>query len=149
MESSSSPLVPFHLAIPVHDLALARDFYLDVMGCIEGRSSDKWVDFNFLGHQLVAHLVEGYTATRTESKVDSDPVPIPHFGACLSTKQFHQMSERLKGNVEFVIEPHLRFQGQPGEQWTMFFRDLSGNSIEFKALTNSSNLFAKYTVSSS
>lgn len=147
MDATSPPLVPFHLAIPVHDVAVAREFYVETLGCIEGRSSARWVDFNFYGHQLVAHQVDGYAATQAENKVDGDPVPIPHFGVCLTAQAFHELADRLRGKgIQFVLEPHLRFQGQPGEQWTMFFRDPSGNSLEFKALTTPSNLFAKYTV---
>jgi extradiol dioxygenase family protein len=148
MESSSSPLVPFHLAIPVHDIEAAREFYIGKMGCTEGRSSERWVDFSFFGHQLVAHKVDGYVASRAENNVDNDPVPIPHFGTCLSIASFHELAARLRDKgVEFVIEPHLRFRSTPGEQWTMFMRDQSGNAIEIKALTTPSNLFAKYTVS--
>lgn len=100
------------------------------------------------GHQIVAHLVDGYKANKSQNKVDGDEVPIPHFGLCLSIDQFHSLANRVrKAGVEFAIEPHLRFEGQPGEQWTMFFYDPSGNPLEFKAMTTPENLFAKYTVS--
>ncbi|KAL4424346.1 hypothetical protein ABPG75_001647 [Micractinium tetrahymenae] len=137
---------PFHLAIPVNDIDAAREFYLNKLGCTEGRSAARWVDFNFFGHQLVAHLVDGYSAARSHNAVDGDPVPVPHFGVALPVDDFQRLAERLRGQVDFVIEPHLRFQGQPGEQWTMFFFDPSGNALEFKAMTNSDNLFAKYRV---
>lgn len=134
------------------------------LGCSEGRSSARWVDFNFFGHQIVAHLVDGYDAASHSNAVDGDPVPVPHFGAALSVSQFEQLASRVKAaGVDFEIEPHVRFvvcrcrdvcqrphtmqhQGQPGEQWTMFFRDPSGNALEFKAMTTPENLFAKYTV---
>lgn len=138
---------PFHLAFPVHDIAAARAFYGGTMCCSEGRSAKTWVDFSLFGHQIVAHLVPGYTAAAAQNAVDGDAVPVPHFGAALSVEQFHSLAARLQAaGVEFVIPPHLRFQGQPGEQWTMFFRDPSGNALEFKAMTHPENLFAKYVV---
>ncbi|GAX79080.1 hypothetical protein CEUSTIGMA_g6520.t1 [Chlamydomonas eustigma] len=144
---SNNQLVPFHLAIPVRDVQEARDFYVGVLGCSEGRSAKTWVDFNFWGHQLVAHRVEGYSAESTANQVDGDPVPVPHFGIALDVEAFHSLAEKLKeSSIKFIIEPHLRFVGQPGEQWTMFFKDPSGNSLEFKALTTPQNLFAKYFV---
>ncbi|KAF8057624.1 trans-acting enoyl reductase [Scenedesmus sp. PABB004] len=141
-------LAPFHLALPVRDVAEARDFYTRVVGCSEGRSSARWQDFNFFGHQLVAHQVDGYAAAASENSVDGDPVPVPHFGLTLSVQQFHALAARLTaaGRVEFVLPPHLRFRGQPGEQWTMFFKDPSGNSLEFKAMVHPGNLFARYVV---
>lgn len=104
------------------------------LGCPEGRSSATWVDFNLYGHQLVCHEVKGYDAA---SAVDGDPVPVPHFGLALSVPEFHELAAKVKesGRVVFELEPHLRFRGQPGEQWTMFFRDPSGNALEFKAMT--------------
>ncbi|GFR47958.1 hypothetical protein Agub_g9762 [Astrephomene gubernaculifera] len=138
---------PFHLAFPVRDVQEAREFYCGVLGCTEGRSAATWVDFNFFGHQVVAHLVKGYSAAASHNQVDGDPVPVPHFGAALTVDHFHQLAEQLKAKgIKFVIEPHLRFQGKPGEQWTMFFQDPSGNALEFKAMTNPDNLFAKYVV---
>merc|ERR1712159_516374 len=140
-------LAPFHLAIPVRCITEARHFYGDVLKCTEGRSSHTWVDFNLHGHQLVAHRVEGYSAQRTENDVDGDAVPVPHFGVVLDDEAFHSMADNVRSAaVEFVIEPQMRFEGQRGEQWTMFFRDPSANSLEFKALTNPENLFAKYHV---
>eukprot|EP01094_Clydonella_sp_ATCC50884_P027865 TRINITY_DN8198_c0_g1_i1.p1 TRINITY_DN8198_c0_g1~~TRINITY_DN8198_c0_g1_i1.p1 ORF type:complete len:145 (-),score=47.65 TRINITY_DN8198_c0_g1_i1:74-508(-) len=142
-----SALAPFHLAIPVRCVAEARHFYGRVLGCSEGRSAERWVDFSLGGHQLVAHLVDGYEATRQEQAVDGDAVPVPHFGLVLPLEPFHELAARIRHHsVPFVIEPHLRFKQQPGEQWTMFFRDPSGNSLEFKSMTNPENLFAKYRV---
>jgi extradiol dioxygenase family protein len=105
------------------------------------------VDYNFYGHQIVCHLVDGYIASASANAVDGDPVPVPHFGLALSVEQFFELAERVRqARIAFIIEPHLRFQGAPGEQWTMFFKDSSGNSLEFKAMTNPANLFAKYHV---
>ena len=130
-------LPPFHLAIPVHNLADARAFYGDLLGCPEGRSSESWVDFNFFGHQLVCHLHQDSSRTpfaRTSSLVDDHDVPVPHFGAVLDLEAWDRLSAKLKAaNVRFVVEPHIRFKGQTGEQATMFFLDPSGNAIEFKA----------------
>jgi extradiol dioxygenase family protein len=118
-----------------------------VLGCSEGRSSTTWCDFDFYGHQIVAHVVPNYNASRSANTVDGDPVPVPHVGAALKVDEFHELSARVSSaGVPFVINPHLRFKGQPGEQWTMFFYDPSGNALEFKALTNPDNLFAKYIV---
>eukprot|EP00850_Spirogloea_muscicola_P011658 SM000073S21434 [mRNA] locus=s73:286333:288168:- [translate_table: standard] len=140
---------PFHLAFPVHDLAAARSFYGGVLGCPEGRSATTWVDFDLFGHQIVCHVVPGFNAATTANTVDGDPVPVPHFGLAMSEPQFLELASRLRENgLKFVIEPHIRFKGQPGEQWTMFFKDHSGNSLEFKAMTNPLNLFAKYVVTS-
>lgn len=145
MDLASVP--PFHLAFPVHNIEEARDFYVNKLGCTEGRSAATWVDFNMFGHQIVAHLVKHYHASSSANQVDGDAVPVPHFGSALSLDQFQAFAERLKrNNIQFVIEPHLRFKGQPGEQWTMFFRDPSGNALEFKAMSNPDNLFAKYVV---
>ncbi len=139
-------LRPFHLAFPVHDLSAARSFYGDLIGCPEGRSSDQWIDFDFYGHQIVAHLVEGSGAVpgaNPTNSVDGHDVPVPHFGIVLTMEQFHSLSERLTGaGVTFVIEPHIRFAGQPGEQATMFLFDPSGNALEFKAFADDEMLFA-------
>mmetsp|Transcript_7867 Transcript_7867/g.16866 ORF Transcript_7867/g.16866 Transcript_7867/m.16866 type:complete len:157 (+) Transcript_7867:130-600(+) len=144
---AAAALAPFHLAIPVRDVQEAREFYGGLLGCSEGRSAARWVDFNFWGHQVVAHQVDGYDAVSSANQVDGDPVPVPHFGMALSVEDFHALAERLRGRaVKFIIEPHLRFVGMPGEQWTMFFKDPSGNSLEFKAMTKPENLFAKYFV---
>lgn len=137
-------LRPFHLAFPVHDLATTRAFYRDVLGCGEGRSSAQWIDFDFFGHQLVAHLAPdnvGRDAARNH--IDGHGVPVPHFGVVLTLADFDAMAERLRGaGVTFEIEPYTRFKGQPGEQSTMFFRDPSGNAIEIKAFADLNQLFA-------
>ena len=105
------------------------------------------MDFSLFGHQIVAHLVDGYRADSSANQVDGDPVPVPHFGCALSVDRFHELAARLtEKSVQFIIKPHIRFTGQPGEQWTMFFKDPSGNSLEFKAMVHPENLFAKYTV---
>ena len=133
----------FHLAFPVHDLEAAREFYGGVLGCDEGRSSDRWVDFNLYGHQIVTHLSEGAGATATNN-VDADHVPIPHFGIVLPMAEWRALAEKLSAaGVEFVIEPKIRFEGQVGEQATMFFLDPSGNALEFKAFNDFSQVFAK------
>lgn len=146
--NQTEAIPPFHLAFPVRDVEEARQFYTDVLGCSEGRSADTWVDLNMYGHQVVAHLVRGYNASNSANAVDGDAVPVPHFGVALTVQQFHDLAAKLKARpgFKFVIEPHLRFQGKPGEQWTMFFHDPSNNAIEFKAMTNPANLFAKYRV---
>lgn len=135
---------PFHLAIPVNDLETNRRFYRDTLGCIEGRSSDQWVDLDFFGHQLVLHVQESENKAGKGNQVDGKDVPIPHFGVVLEWGKFEQFSEELKNkNVAFVIEPYIRFQGKTGEQATMFFKDPSGNALEFKAFKNIDQLFAK------
>lgn len=137
-------LQPFHLAIPVNDLETNRIFYRDTLGCIEGRSSDHWVDLDFFGHQLVLHVQESQHSQAPGNQVDGKEVPIPHFGVVLEWDRFQQFSEELKSkNIKFVIEPYIRFQGQTGEQATMFFKDPSGNALEFKAFKNIDQLFAK------
>lgn len=136
-------LRPFHLAFPVRDLAEARAFWGGVMGCPEGRSSDHWIDFDFHGHQIVAHLSPDAAPPAT-SEVDSHDVPVPHFGIVLELADWEALAERLKAaGVRFVIEPYVRFRGQPGEQATMFFHDPSGNAIEMKAFADLSQLFAR------
>lgn len=140
-------LPPFHLAIPVRDIAEARAFYGDLLGCPEGRSSETWVDFNFFGHQLVVHLHHDSSnrSVETSSLVDDHDVPVPHFGAVLDLDSWARLSDKLKAaNIRFVIEPHIRFKGQTGEQATMFFLDPSGNAIEFKAFQDiAGQLFKK------
>lgn len=139
----------FHLAFPVHDLAEARAFYGDLLGCPEGRSSDEWVDFDFYGHQIVAHLsppqeFEGSVGHKATNAVDGHDVPVRHFGAILTLPQWEALAAKLKAEgTAFVIEPNIRFKGQPGEQATMFFLDPSGNALEFKAFANDSMVFAK------
>lgn len=133
---------PFHLAFPVHDLAAARAFYGGLLGCPEGRSSDDWIDFDFFGHQIVAHLAPA--ATGASNSVDGHDVPVPHFGAVLGMDEWEALADRLEAaGVDFAMAPTVRFKGQPGEQATMFFRDPSGNALEIKAMRDPANLFAK------
>ncbi len=135
---------PFHLAFPVHDLEAARAFYGGLLGCPEGRSASKWIDFDFFGHQIVTHLAEGMEPKRHSNPVDGHDVPVPHFGAVLDMETWRALAERLRAaGTQFVIEPYIRFEGEPGEQATMFFHDPSGNALEFKAMGNPANLFAK------
>ena len=137
-------LRPFHLAFPVRDIAEARAFWGGVIGCPEGRSAQDWVDFDFYGHQIVAHLAPERQA-EANNPVDGHDVPVPHFGVVLSMKDWQALADRLiAAGTEFAIEPHIRFKGQAGEQATMFFRDPSGNAIEMKAFANLSQLFAKW-----
>ncbi len=147
MLDGMSPIAPFHLAFPVHDLAAARQFYGQFLGCPEGRSSSEWIDFDLFGHQIVAHLApEGSSAGAGDhhNPVDGHEVPVPHFGVVLDWDDFHALAERLRqAGVRFVIEPYIRFAGQVGEQATMFFRDPSGNALEFKSFRDRSQLFAK------
>jgi extradiol dioxygenase family protein len=140
-----SALPPFHLAFPVHDLAAARAFYGDLLACPEGRSSEDWVDFDFHGHQIVAHLVpDAQTRAANNPRVDGHYVPVPHFGLVLAMDDWKQLAGRLEAaGLEFVIPPTIRFRGQPGEQATMFFRDPSGNALEIKAMADPANLFAR------
>ncbi|MEM7665178.1 MAG: VOC family protein [Pseudomonadota bacterium] len=134
---------PFHLAFPVDDLAAARVFYGGVIGCAEGRSSDEWIDFDFHGHQIVAHLSPD-AGDRASNPVDGHDVPVPHFGLVLSMDEWNTLAQRLReAGTQFVIEPTVRFKGQPGEQATMFLRDPAGNALEFKAFADMGQLFAK------
>jgi extradiol dioxygenase family protein len=136
-------LPPFHLAFPVTSLEDARAFYGRTLGCPEGRSSPHWVDFNFFGHQIVAHLAPD-AGRHITNPVDGDQVPVPHFGVVLSFEDFDRLAERLKrAGVQFVIEPHVRFRGEVGEQATMFFRDPSGNALEVKAFRDIGRMFAR------
>ena len=133
---------PFHLAFPVDDLAAARAFYGGLLGCPEGRSADEWVDFNLYGHQIVAHLAPD-VARRATNEVDGENVPVPHFGIVLPMDEWRALAQRLgAANTKFVIPPTVRFEGQAGEQATMFFLDPAGNALEFKAMANPDNLFA-------
>ena len=136
---------PFHLAFPVHDLDAARHFWGDVLGCAEGRSSDEWIDFDFFGHQIVAHKVDaGRNSDAGGNAVDGHDVPVPHFGVILTMEDWQALADRLVARgTAFDIEPHVRFKGQPGEQATMFFRDPSGNAIEMKAFESLDSLFAR------
>ena len=137
-------LSPFHLAIPVHNLEACRKFYRDTLNCEEGRSSDHWVDFNFHGHQLVIHYKPKTPEDLHTNPVDGKSVPVPHFGIVLEWEDFHNLSKDLKTkDIDFIIEPYIRFEGQIGEQATMFFKDPSGNALEFKAFKDMSQLFAK------
>lgn len=134
----------FHLAFPVRDLVEAREFYGNVLECAEGRSSSHWIDFNLFGHQIVAHLASPENFKRHSNKVDGDDVPVPHFGVILPMREWQDLADKLKAkSVEFIIEPHIRFAGQTGEQATMFFLDPSGNALEFKAFADFSQIFAK------
>jgi extradiol dioxygenase family protein len=139
-------LTPFHIAFPVDDLAKARTFYGDTLGCPEGRSAPDWIDFNLFGHQIVAHLQsasEGKTP-RGSNPVDGHDVPVPHFGVVLTMADWQSLADRLtEAGTRFVIEPHIRFKGQEGEQATMFFLDPAGNALEFKAFADFGQLFAK------
>jgi extradiol dioxygenase family protein len=144
MTTAAATIPPFHLAFPVHDLSAARAFYGDLLGCPEGRSSPDWIDFNFYGHQIVAHLAPDECANSALSQVDGHGVPVRHFGAVLSIPQWEALAAKLKAaGTEFVIEPYVRFKGEPGEQATMFFRDPSGNAVEIKAFASLESLFAK------
>ncbi|HEY2000450.1 MAG TPA: VOC family protein [Paraburkholderia sp.] len=144
--SAAEPAVlpPFHLAFPVHSIAAAREFYGELLGCPEGRSAVDWVDFNFYGHQIVAHLAPEEAGHRQTSAVDGDAVPVRHFGVVLPMEQWQAAADKLKqAGMKFIIEPHVRFKGEVGEQATMFFLDPSGNALEFKAFANLASLFAK------
>lgn len=134
----------FHLAFPVHDLDKARAFYGGVLGCPEGRSAPEWVDFDFFGHQIVAHLSLTGGACEGANEVDGEQVPVRHFGVIVTPCKFKEISEKLTAKkIVFIIEPQTRFIGQPGEQLTMFFRDPSGNALEFKAFADDRMIFAK------
>ncbi len=144
MTTTAPHIPPFHLAFPVRDIAQAREFYGTLLGCPEGRSSPNWVDFNFYGHQIVAHLAPDECGHSKTSAVDGDNVPVRHFGAVLSIPEWEAMADRLRrAGIAFIIEPHIRFKGEPGEQATMFFLDPSGNALELKAFADMSSLFAK------
>eukprot|EP00294_Goniomonas_avonlea_P011721 CAMPEP_0114540626 /NCGR_PEP_ID=MMETSP0114-20121206/876_1 /TAXON_ID=31324 /ORGANISM="Goniomonas sp, Strain m" /LENGTH=182 /DNA_ID=CAMNT_0001724817 /DNA_START=13 /DNA_END=558 /DNA_ORIENTATION=- len=138
-EAKPAPGSPFHYALPVHDVEVARNFYGKVLGLVEGRrAGNKWQDYSLAGHQIVCHWVgNDYRCQDYYNPVDGDDVPVPHFGLALTVEDFQTLVARLKAhNVKFIIEPHLRFEGMPGEQWTCFFKDPSGNNLEFKAITN-------------
>ena len=135
-------LQPFHLAFPVHDLTEAKEFYTKVLGCTLGRSSEHWIDFNLFGHQVVAHLNPDELAKTKTSNVDDKEVPVRHFGIILEWEKWHQFSTELKDKeVEFIIEPYIRFKGEIGEQATMFFLDPSGNALEFKSFKDPEMIF--------
>ena len=137
-------LLPFHLAIPVNDLEKSRNFYKNILGFEEGRSSDHWVDFNFFGHQLVIHFKEKESDDTKTNPVDGKDVPIPHFGVILEWSDFQDFSKKLKEKkINFIIEPYIRFEGLPGEQATMFFKDPCGNALEFKSFKDLNKIFEK------
>ncbi len=138
-------VAPFHVAIPVHNLTECRNFYRDVLNCEEGRSSDHWVDFNLFGHQLVIHYkAKSESSDLHHNAVDGKEVPVPHYGVVLPWETFQSFSEELKSKgIQFIIEPYIRFEGQVGEQATMFFKDPAGNALEFKAFKDAGQLFAK------
>ncbi len=137
-------LPPFHLAFPVDDLEAARAFYGGLLGCREGRSSGQWIDFDFFGHQIVAHLAPARERDRHSNPVEGHDVPVPHFGAVLAMDEWEVLASRLRdAGTEFLIEPGIRFRGEPGEQATMFFLDPSGNAIEIKAMSDPDRLFAR------
>jgi len=134
---------PFHLAFPVTDLEKTRNFYENLLGCKIGRTSDRWIDFDFWGNQLTAHLADGESDQGPTNHVDGKNVPVKHFGAILKMDEWEKLAEKLKAEgIEFVIEPYTRFKGETGEQATMFFLDPSGNAIEFKAFANFDQIFA-------
>ncbi len=134
---------PFHLAFPVDNLEVTREFYTKILGCNEGRSSDRWIDFDMYGHQVVAHLVDELDQVTTNA-VDGDDVPSSHFGVILEKEQWNQLADKLVNlGMEFIIEPHTRFKGEAGEQSTMFFLDPCGNALEFKAFKSDDMIFAK------
>ncbi|MDC3032979.1 VOC family protein [Litorivicinus sp.] len=134
---------PFHLAFPVSDLEATKDFFIDVLDCRTGRTSDRWIDFDFFGHQVVAHLAEDQIIGASTNPVDGKQVPASHFGVILEWGDWHQLAEKLKAaNIEFLIEPNIRFEGEVGEQATMFFTEPSGNALEFKSFKDMSQIFA-------
>jgi len=137
-------LPPFHLALPVDDLAAARRFYGGLLGCPEGRSAEHWIDFDLHGHQLVAHLAPGAVRPRAANPVDGEQVPVPHFGLVLPMDEWRALARRLEeAGADFLIPPAVRFEGQPGEQATMFLLDPAGNALEFKAMADPAKLFAR------
>jgi len=135
---------PFHLAFPVADLESTRRFYVERLGCRVGRESERWIDFDFFGHQITAHLAPAAISTVATNPVDGDAVPVRHFGVILEWDAWQQLAQRLQqGHVPFVIAPHIRFQGQPGEQATLFISDPSGNRLEFKSFKDPQRIFAR------
>lgn len=138
------PRPAVHVAVPVDDLDSARQFYGNVLGLDQGRSSAQWIDWDFHGHQLVTHVVSRRSASPGSSEVDGRRVPIPHFGLLLSIEHFHRLADRLRAaGVAFVIEPYLRYADQPAQQWTMFLQDPAGNALEFKAFYDETQVFAR------
>lgn len=134
---------PFHLAFPVSDLEATRHLFCEVLGCSTGRTDSRWIDFNFFGHQITAHLVDQSTDPEPTNAVDGEAVPARHFGVILPWAEWHYLAERLRAaGIEFLIDPQIRFQGQVGEQATLFFKDPSGNALEFKSFKDPSQIFA-------
>uniref|UniRef100_A0A7S0W350 VOC domain-containing protein n=1 Tax=Hemiselmis tepida TaxID=464990 RepID=A0A7S0W350_9CRYP len=149
VDAPPAPGQPFHLAFPVRDIEEAREFYGGTLGLTQGRiAPGKWVDYSLNGHQIVCHWAgNDYKCVDYYNPVDGDEVPVPHFGLALEEEQWHALAAKVRdAGIKFIVEPHLRFKGMPGEQWTMFFKDPSGNNLEFKAMTNPENLFARYDV---
>lgn len=139
-----SAIRPFHLAIPVHDLEIAREFYGDILGCSTGRESKNWIDFNFFGHQLVTHLDKNMNISDSTNTVDGDRVPVPHFGIILKRKDWYTLAHNLSSsNIDFIIEPRTRFKNNTGEQSTMFIKDPSGNALEFKSFHDDGHIFRR------
>ncbi len=142
--TTTTILAPFHLAFPVKDIESTREFYTSLLGATVGREDTQWIDFDLYGHQISAHVSPGHTGPVHHNAVDGDAVPVPHFGVVLAWNDWQALSERLKKlNVRFLIEPHIRFAGQPGEQATLFIADPSGNALEFKSFQDMSKLFAR------
>lgn len=136
-------LRPFHVAFAVADLNKTLHFYRDILGCGIGRTSEKWIDFNFFGHQISAHLKPSEVSTADKNSVDGKNVPVRHMGVILTMEDWHQLADKVRdNNIEFIIEPYIRFEGEPGEQATMFFLDPSGNALEFKAFKDDASIFA-------
>jgi extradiol dioxygenase family protein len=135
-------LRPFHVAVPVHSLTAAREFYGDLLECTEGRSAERWVDFNLYGHQVVCHQIDALAKNAGANRVDGEAVPVPHYGVVLNWPDWERLADRLRShNEQFIVEPGVRFTGEPGEQATLFIADPSGNVLEFKAMRNPDNLF--------
>ena len=135
---------PFHLAFPIGAIEPTRAFYQGVLGCAVGREAERWIDFDFFGHQISAHVVDEAEAAAATNQVDGKAVPVRHFGAILEWEAWHRLAERVRAaGIAFVIEPHLRFVGEPGEQATMFFLDPSGNALEFKSFRDPARIFAR------
>jgi len=138
-----SAVRPFHLALPVKSLDNARKFYGEILGLEQGRSSDDWIDWNFFGHQFVTHVAPEIAGVKNHSGVDGHSVPVPHFGVVLLREDWDDVARKIAGSdIEFVIEPYIRFQGKPGEQGTMFFYDYCGNALEFKTFKSDDDIFA-------
>ena len=139
-----SAIRPFHLAIPVHDLEVAREFYGDILGCSTGRESENWIDFNFFGHQLVTHLDKNMNISDSTNTVDGNRVPVPHFGIILKIKDWDTLAKKLSASiVDFIVEPRTRFKDNTGEQSTMFIKDPSGNALEFKSFQDDGHIFTR------